>query len=271
MSELIRRRVEVMGTVVSFHVRAGDVPAAKVFLALAEARRRLERADAIFSTWKAGSPVSRLRRGEVSVGDLPPVVAEVLERCEHARTATGGWFDPWSAPGGVDPTGLVKGWAADDALDVLVDAGVAGAMVSAGGDVALWGSPGPARPWRIGVQNPFERSTLAVVTEPLPLPEGKGTKAPGRAAVATSGSYERGEHVWDPFTGQPVNAVASATVTGPRLDLADAMATALLAGGRPALEALDRSGGFEVLVIALDGGSEATAGFPLAAPEAGGP
>ena len=86
-----------------------------------EARRRAEArlrwVDDVFSTWKPESPVSRLRRGEIGLGDAPPEVAEVLELCRRAREASDGWFDPWAMPGGVDPTGLVKGWAVERALD----------------------------------------------------------------------------------------------------------------------------------------------------------
>ena len=84
--------------------------------AVARAQAELRWVDDVFSTWKPESPVSRLRRGEIRLEDAPPEVAEVLELCRRAREASDGWFDPWAMPGGVDPTGLVKGWAAQRAL-----------------------------------------------------------------------------------------------------------------------------------------------------------
>lgn len=248
---MIVRTVETMGTVVSVRVRAGaGCDGAGVLAALSAARRELERADAVFSTWKADSPMSRLRRGEIGLSDAPVVIGEVLERCSVARRLTGGWFDPWAAPGGVDPTGLVKGWAAARALDALRAAGAEAAIVNAGGDAALFGARDSGRPWRFGIQNPFDRSTLAAVVEP-------------GAAIATSGCYERGPHIFDPFTGRPSAAVASATVTGPELDLADAMATALAAGGEPALGHVSAVDGYEALVIGHDGRMTSTPGFAL--------
>lgn len=247
----IRRAEPVMGTVVSFDIRPGDADRAAVYLALARARAGLHRVDAVFSTWKPDSPVSRLRRGDIVLTDAPTEVGEVLERCRLARECSGGWFDPWAMPGGVDPTGLVKGWAAGRALQVLVDAGVRAAMVSAGGDVALFGEPEPGRRWRIGVQNPFDRTTVVAVAEPA-------------AAIATSGSYERGLHVVDPHTGEPVAAVASATVTGPEIDMADALATGLLAGGGEAISHLEALDGYEALLIGHDGSFRQTGGFPAA-------
>jgi thiamine biosynthesis lipoprotein len=258
--DLVRRAEPVMGTVVSMHVRPGPQPLNEVYLAIAEARARLHRADAVFSTWKEHSPLSRIRRGELQIEQAPPEVAEVLARAAEAKTRSGGWFDPWAAPGGVDPTGLVKGWAAARALAALRDCGAAAAMVNAGGDVALWGPRQPdhtgpghtghGRPWRIGIQNPFDRASLAAVVE-------------AGSAVATSGCYERGRHVFDPFTGTPVSAVASATVTGPELDMADALATALLAGGWRALEHVEALDGYEALLIAHDGSLHPTAGLAL--------
>lgn len=67
--------------------------------------------------------------------------AEVLDLCENARRASGGWFDPWAMPAGVDPTGLVKGWAVEQALAVLHEAGMEAAMVNGGGDIAVFGAP----------------------------------------------------------------------------------------------------------------------------------
>ena len=248
LDTLIRRAEPVMGTVVSIHVRPGEIRHEEIYLALAEARARLHRADAVFSTWKADSPVSRLRRGEVNLDDVPAEVGAVLERCVEARRLSAGWFDPWAAPGGVDPTVLVKGWAAARALEAVRACGAPAAMVNAGGDVAVFGDRHPGRPWRIGVQNPFDRTTLATVVEP-------------RSAVATSGTYERGAHVFDPFRGRATAAVASATVTGPDLDLADALATGLLAGGPAALGAVDDLDGYEALLIGWDGEFRSTARF----------
>jgi thiamine biosynthesis lipoprotein len=251
--ETIRRAEPVMGTVVSFHIRPGDVPRGELFLALAEARDRLHRADAVFSTWKKHSPMNRVRRGEMALEDAPVEMIAVLDRCEEARRMSAGWFDPWAAPGGVDPTGLVKGWAAARSLDALADAGVPAAMVNAGGDVAVFGRPAGERAWRIGIQNPFDRSTVIRVVEP-------------QAAVATSGCYERGLHVYDPFLGQQAAAVASATVTGPALDLADALATATLVGGVAMLPVIESLAGFEAFLISHEAEQLSTSGFCRAAP-----
>jgi thiamine biosynthesis lipoprotein len=208
----------VMGTVVSFDVRPGVVPMREARQALRRACVDLARADAVFSLWKSESPMNRLRRGEIELCGAPAEMAEVIDRCLEVRALTEGWFDPWSLPGGLDPTGLVKGWAASRALDVLVEAGVAGAMVNAGGDIATAGEPRPGERWRIGVTDPGDRTRLLCVVS-----------SPG--AVATSGTYERGAHIIDPFSGLPRVRWRSATVVGTDLAIADGLATALTAAG----------------------------------------
>ena len=77
--------------------------------------------------------------------------------------------------------------------------------------------------------------------------------------MATSGTYERGPHLFDPFTGRAGNRAVSATVTGPSLALADALATAVAVGGDDAMAAVAALDGYAGYLIRPDG-SEADAG-----------
>ena len=246
---------EVMGTVVSFDLRvassvAPDGPAD----ALAAACAELHRADETFSTWKPGSVMCRVRRGELAVTAAPPEVAEVLALCHVGKTLSRGWFDPWAMPGGVDPTGLVKGWAAELALGRLRVDGVDAALVNAGGDLIAFGRPSPGETWRVGIRHPWRPDALAAVVDV-------------RAAVATSGVYERGEHLFDPKSGAPSARAASATVTGPSLAIADALATALAVGGDEVLDALEGLDGYDGYLVRKDGSERWTEhmGFAAAA------
>ena len=238
----------VMGTVVSLTVVPGDLPAAAARAAIGAACRTLHRADEVFSTWNPASPVSRLRRGEATLDMMPAEVAEVLALCQAARTASGGWFDPWAMPGGVDPTGLVKGWAVERAADGLRRAGAVAALVNGGGDLAAFGSPSPGQSWRAGIRHPWRAGALACIVQV-------------RAAIATSASYERGAHLLDPATGRPATGVASATVTGPSLATADALATALAVGGDEALATVGALDGYEGYLIRADGSEADTGGI----------
>ena len=247
---VLRHAHQTMGTVVSFDVRIGDAEPSAVLVALSRACARLDRADAVFSTWKPNSPISLIRRNEMTVEEAPPEVARVLELCGLARDLSGGFFDPWSMPGGLDPTGLVKGWATDQALSVLGEAGVRAALVGAGGDLATFGGPEPGAPWRIGVLDPWAKDRIVCVVA-----------SPG--AVATSGCYERGEHVIDPRTGHPGTRCKSATVTGPELWLADALATGLLVAGEEGLAPIEALPGYEGYVISETGSEASTGSFPV--------
>ena len=245
---LLTHAETAMGTVFSLTMVPGDLPGPELRPAVAAACATLHRADAIFSTWDAQSPVSRFRRGEAALGELPPEVAEVMAECRAARQASGGWFDPWAMPGGFDPTGLVKGWAVDRALDVLRRSGLAGAMVNGGGDLAAFGAPAPGRRWRGGIRHPWCARSLAGIIEV-------------GAAVATSGSYERGAHLIDPATGLASARAASATVTGPSLAMADALATAVAVGGDEALAVVGGIGGYAAYLILPDGSERITDGI----------
>ena len=240
----------VMGTVVSFAVVPGGQSGQAAARAIEAACAVLHRADATFSTWDPRSPVSRLRRGATALRELPVEVAEVLDLCEEARKASGGWFDPWAIPGGVDPTGLVKGWAVERALAVLREAGIEAAMVNGGGDIAVFGAAVPGQGWRVGIRHPWRAGALACILEV-------------QAAVATSGSYERGAHLLNPFTGQPASRAASATITGPSLAMADALATALAAGGDEVLGIVAGLDGYAGYLIRADGSEADTGGIPF--------
>ncbi len=135
----------------------------------------------VFSTWNLDSPVSRFRRGEATLGQMPPEFAEVLAECHAAKTASGGWFDPWAMPGGFDPTGLVKGWAVARALAELRRAGMAGALVNGGGDVAVFGAPAGGQRWRVGIRHPWRADALACVVEvgQGPVTEERGLEPAG--------------------------------------------------------------------------------------------
>jgi thiamine biosynthesis lipoprotein len=240
-----------MGTVVTFDLYDDDAASNDLEPILREAIDVLHEADDVFSTYIADSPISRLRRGEITLDACPSLVREVLNLCEEARSITHGWFDPWSLPGGVDPTGYVKGWAAQRSLDVLRRSGIRGALVNAAGDTASFGGPQQGVPFRIGIVDPAQTQGLACVVE-----------SPG--AVATSGTYERGGHLIDPHTGRPASRAASATVTGTDLGLADALATALAVAGVQALPLVEALDHFEALIIDFDGDFEMTSGFRAA-------
>lgn len=224
-----------MGTVVSFDVRPGDA-GRHAAAAMEAACAALHDADETFSLYKPLSSMSRLRRGEITLDEAPAEVAEILRCCAEARRLSNGWFDAWAMPGGLDPTGLVKGWATQRAADILQEAGMTAAMVNGAGDIACFGRPEPGRAWTVGIQDPNHPHrilrTIAV-----------------RRAVATSGTSQRGEHIYDPFRRVARARAASATVTGPDLTIADALATALLAQGATGALTIRALPGYHAIIV----------------------
>ncbi|MEV5313766.1 FAD:protein FMN transferase [Streptomyces sp. NPDC052610] len=228
-----------MGTVFSFDVRGGDPRAVRA--ALDEAVDGLHRADAVFSTYREDSQLSRLARGELTVEECDPEVAEVLALGAEAERMTDGWFST-TYQGRLDPTGIVKGWAVERAARVLALAGASGVSVNGGGDVQLLGAPGAERPWRVGVADPLRPGGLAAVVS------ASGTT---ELAVATSGTAERGAHIVDPRTRRSaVTDLLAVTVVAPHLTWADAWATAAFAmGAREGLAWLESLPEVEALLI----------------------
>jgi FAD:protein FMN transferase len=217
-------------------------------------------ADCIFSTFKPDSEISRLNRDELSIHAACADVREVLQRCESLRVETDGSFDVRAfdvraASSEIDPSGYVKGWSVDRAGALLRGLGASNFSINAGGDVLLAGGALPEPRWRVGLQHPLRRDRLAKVVEGSDL------------AVATSGTYERGDHILDAWTGLAPAGVLSVTVTGPELGTADAFATAAYARGEGAarwtLTLPNR--GYEALTILAGGEVLSTPGFPAAA------
>ena len=216
-----------MGMPISIHIRGDDVDSPIVARAVDKAFDVLRETDRLFSTYQHDSEVNRIRRGELSPQRADPLVREVLTLCQEASELTHGSFtDVLPDDAGVlgfDPTGLVKGWAAERAARLLGDLPGVSYCLNAGGDVVVGGVGSESdvereTVWRIGVEDPRERSRIAEVVE---LRHG---------GVATSGAAARGAHLYDPATGTFPERAGSVTVVGPDLMWADIWATALYVG-----------------------------------------
>jgi thiamine biosynthesis lipoprotein len=228
-----RRHVEhVMGTAVSFDIRSPLAPAA-----LPEAIAFLHWVDATFSTYRHDSQINRLAAGQLREDDCERVVRGILRRCEELCEATDGWFDHRPVVAGrrcLDPSALVKGWSIDRCADMLCDEGATSMSINAGGDIRTVGTPMSADAWRVGIRHPTFPDRIAAVV----------LVADG--AVATSGTYERGSHIWQTST-EP--KLASVTLVGPELGTADALATSLFACGEPSPRWRDQFPDYKVLVV----------------------
>jgi len=215
-----RHTIDAWGTKLYFDCEGTDFNSVAAF---ADIHAFVNLVDELFSTYKESSAVSQLRSGRMHIGDAPADVIEVTNLCTVARDLTDGAFDPWSVQGGFDPSGYVKGWAADRCADIAQEHGARHVQINCAGDLALRGGfndAGAIKPWSIGISNPDNTQEIAHVVEI------------GDGAIATSGDYERGSHIHDPYTGMIAIGARSASVIGPDAGLCDALATALMVAGK---------------------------------------
>lgn len=245
MTATIARHVEhCMGTVFSFDVRTPGFDDG----AFVDVVRFLHDVDERFSTYRPDSEISRLSRGEITIGQCERQVVEILDRCAELEHETDGYFSAY-ATGSLDPSGLVKGWAIETASGMLVAAGSTRHCVNGGGDVQCVGDSSPGMPWRVGIAHPLHPGQLVTVV------------TGSNIAVATSGSAERAAHVLDPHTRQAPNELASVTVIGRLLSDVDAYATAAFAMGHDARAWLNNLPGHYGFGVNNDGTTWATEGF----------
>lgn len=237
-----------MGTTASVEI-CDPLPPAHLDELADEAFAFLHDVDARFSTYRADSEVSQLNAGRRV--DASPAMREVLDRCTTLWRRSDGYFDAY-ANGRLDPSGFVKGWAAQVASDRLAAAGAVNHCINAGGDVRVRGHSPGGKPWRVAVRHPFEPDAVCCVVIGTDL------------AVATSGVYERGRHVLDPFSGAAATGLRSVTVVGPDLGEADALATAALAMGPAGITWLSTLEGYASAVVTDDGRFLCSENLPLA-------
>lgn len=271
------RTFTCMGTVISLAVptdahKAPQAAADELDAATAVVELLFTELDSIFSLYRPDSEASRLVRGELA---LPEASAGMRARYEEAaewRLLTEGAFTPERPDGALDLSGIVKGHAIREAGMSLLALGMANWCLNAGGDVLVSGSPSPGTnaPWRAGIVDPADRRTLlagfplggagrGAPPQSLTPLGGKTADGGARAALATSGSAERGDHIWSATAGavefRQVSVAAADVVT------ADVLATAIVAGGVPMLNRATASWDIEALAVLTNGELLATGGF----------
>jgi thiamine biosynthesis lipoprotein len=210
----------------------------------------LRSVDERFSTYKEGSEISQINRGEVRLEDSSGLMREICALAEKTKSESQGYFDIRQPAGHIDPSGIVKGWAIRNTAELIRRAGFENYFVNAGGDIALGGRNEGGGEWSVGIRNPFAIDEIVKVV----YPRGKG--------IATSGSYLRGDHIYNPHAlNDKITGVVSITVIGPDVLEADRFATAAFAMGQKGIEFIERLSGFEGYLIDERGIATMTSGF----------
>ena len=138
---------------------------------------------------------------------------------------------------------IAKGYAADMVIDCLRSHGVESAIVDVGGEIAVLGySTRSDGAWHIGIRNPLDTAVPIITTVELDY-----------GGVATSGAYERGNHILDPRTGKPVQSeFASVTVISPTAHTSDPLSTAIYVLGNE-FDKHIRFAGYCVVLVSHEG------------------
>lgn len=190
------------------------------------------RVDEQYSPYKPSSELSKVNAG-LPRKKWSPEFVEIIELCEQTNQQTDGYFNI-EHEGKLDPSGLVKGWAIQKASEQFLEAGLVNFYIEAGGDIQVHGNYNPETPWQIGIRNPFNIEEIVKVVSICDQ------------GIATSGTYIRGQHIYDPRHGFiEVPHLKSLTVIGPDIYEADRFATAAFAMGATGIAFIEGLPGFE--------------------------
>jgi thiamine biosynthesis lipoprotein len=235
---------ETMGTVVN--VRVDDQLDSAVSGAAFDAVERVfTELNERFSLYREDSEISQIARGELRLAESSEQMREAYAEAISWREKTGGAFSPDRPDGVLDLSGTIKAVAIQQAADALREVGATNFSVNAGGDILVSGHDDLSQSsgldedtWSTGIVHPRDRTQLLTavrLTATLP-------------AMATSGSAERGEHIWlKPGTDQTFQQVS---VLAPDILMADVLATAIVAGGHAQMAHAVQN--FPVAVFAID-------------------
>ncbi|HUD81104.1 MAG TPA: FAD:protein FMN transferase [Patescibacteria group bacterium] len=204
--------------------------------------------DKKFSTYKPASEITKINHG-LPADQWSKEMRQVMDLCEQTKKLSNGYFDIVHN-GKIDPSGLVKGWAINNAAKLLLDKGVADFYIEAGGDIQVHGTNADKAQWVIGIRSPFNlKEIIKVITL-----NGKG--------IATSGTYIRGQHIYNPHNrSSRVDGVKSLSVIGSNVYEADRYATAAFAMGKNGIAFIESVAGLEGYMVDSNKIATYTSGF----------
>ena len=255
---MFSKNFECMGTVFTFKI-ADDREIERTEADCDKAFEILDEADSLFSLYKPNSETSRLNTGEIAWSEASPVQRDVRTMCDDWKSVTSGFFDPEPSPGSYDPSGLVKAWATRNAALFLEANGYLDFTINAGGDIYLGPKVRTSPLTRVGLSNYVSISSPYASTNFVLELEGSGF-----FGVATSGSAERGDHIWSTKGARAEDKFLQVSVAAIDLITADIWATAIVAGGPEALIEFEKKVSATsgvALVTDQNGRISSTAGF----------
>ena len=245
---------ETMGTMVSIRIADAELGVNEkqdqIVAVLNEIEHEFGRLNEKFSLYLDDSEISQIARGELALADSSEEMREEYARALDWREKTDGAFTPHRPDNMIDLSGTIKAVAIDAASQILTQAGVTNFSVNVGGDLTSSGNQSAEETgWITGIIDPLDRATMLAAVR----------LTPDFPAMATSGSAERGEHIW--LRPETTKAFVQTTVIGPDIITADVLATAIISGGQATLDQITQNFDVAVMTVAPDGALQANARF----------
>jgi len=204
--------------------------------------------DNKFSTYKKNSEISQINKRELKESQYSSEMKKILSLSEKTKKETNGYFDI-HINGILNPSGIVKGYAIFEAAGILKNKGFNNFYVEIAGDVQTYGKNEAKEKWSVGIQNPFNLNEIVKVV----YLKGQG--------IATSGTYRRGKHIYNPKSKKKADDIMSITIIGPNVYEADRFATGAFAMGEKGINFIEKLKGFEGYMIQKDKKAVYTSGF----------
>ena len=139
-----------------------------------------------------------------------------------------------------------KGYAANQAMFIMLNLGVKNGLVNAGGDLIAWGKDDRYQDWGVAIADPNKKDKMIAWLSAF------------NTSVVTSGDYEkyaeidgkRYSHIINPKTGYPTTGIKSVTIVWFDAELADALATSVFVlGEEKGLALINDMKGVECLIV----------------------
>ena len=204
--------------------------------------------DEQFSIFKDTSEITKINKGLLTEKEYSSAMKTILNLCEQTNRETNGYFDI-HINGKLDPSGLVKGFAINEGAEILKLRGYQNFFVEIAGDIQTYGKNEKGEFWKIGIRNPINRDENVKIVQ---------LKDKG---IATSGTYIRGTHIFNPHENKAADNIASMTVIGPNVCEADRFATAAFAMGEKGIQFIGSFPDYEGYMITKDKRGIYTKGF----------
>ena len=242
----MKRSKAIIGTIITVEIAdssAREEDIEKIFSYFEGIEKR-------FSIFDPQSEISLINNGRLKEEEWSPQIREVFELAERTRVESSGYFNIVTPAGNYNPSGIVKGWAILKASKMLLTMGFENFYIDGGGDIQTHGKNKSGIPWSVGIRNPFKQEQIVKVIYP------------GNRGIATSGTYIRGQHIYNPINKESaITDIVSLTVIGPDVCEADRFATAAFAMGKKGIYFIEELDGFEGYLIDSKGIGTSTIGF----------